>query len=102
MQYLIKRCKEENRIENKVRKGWPRKLTKHDERFNIRKFVKNPHLSAIKVSSEFKEKFSTSVSPETVGGVLREAGLHGSSAHKKFFVSAKNSESLGFYSQNHW
>ncbi|GBM44525.1 hypothetical protein AVEN_192552-1 [Araneus ventricosus] len=58
-QYVIKRFKEENRIENKVRKGRPAKLTERDQRFIIRKFVKNPSLSALKVSAEFNEKFST-------------------------------------------
>ncbi|GBO19538.1 hypothetical protein AVEN_63962-1 [Araneus ventricosus] len=60
VQYVIKRFKEENRIENKVRKGRPAKLAKRDQRFIIRKFVKNPRLSALKVSAELNEKFSTS------------------------------------------
>ena len=67
--YVIKHCKE-NQIENKVRKGQPRKLTKHNERFIFRKFVENPHLSTVKVSAEFNEKFSTSISPYTVRRVL--------------------------------
>ena len=66
MQYVIKLFKEENQIENKVRKDWPRKLTKYDERFIRRKFVRNPHLSAVKVSAEFIEKFSTAISLKTV------------------------------------
>ena len=52
--------------------------------------MKNPRLSAVKVSVEFNEKFSTSVSPETAQRVLRDAGLHGHSACKNFFVNAKN------------
>ncbi|GBN07888.1 hypothetical protein AVEN_61987-1 [Araneus ventricosus] len=78
--YVIKRFKEENRIEDKVRKCRPTKLTKRDQRFIFRKFVKNPRLSALKVSAEFNEKFSTSISPETVRRVLRTAGLNGRSA----------------------
>ena len=34
MQYVIKCFKEENCIENKVRKGRLRKLTKHDKRLH--------------------------------------------------------------------
>ncbi|GBM92328.1 hypothetical protein AVEN_136372-1 [Araneus ventricosus] len=90
VQYVIKRFKEENRIENKVRKGRPAKLTKRDQRFIIRKFVKNPRFSALKVSAEFNEKFSSSITPETVRRVLRAAGLNGRSARRKFFVSAQN------------
>ena len=90
MQYAIKAFKGENRIENKVRKVCPRKLTKHDKRFIVRKFVKNPLLSAVKVSAEFNEKFSTSILPETIRRVLTEAGLHERSDRKKFFISEKN------------
>ncbi|GBM58375.1 hypothetical protein AVEN_212727-1 [Araneus ventricosus] len=89
-QYVIKRFKEENRIENKVGKGRPAKLTERDQRFIIRKFVKNPRLSALKVSAEFNEKFSTPISPETVRRVLRAAGINGRSARRKFFVGAEN------------
>ncbi|GBM32375.1 hypothetical protein AVEN_239774-1 [Araneus ventricosus] len=88
--YVIKCFREENRIENKVRKGRAAKLTERDQGFIIRKFVKNPRLSALKVSAEFNEKFSTPISPETVRRVLRAAGLNGRSARRKFFVSAKN------------
>ncbi|GBN77729.1 Transposable element Tc1 transposase [Araneus ventricosus] len=68
----------------------PAKLTKRDQKFIIRKFVKNPPLSALTVYGEFNEKFSTSISPETVQRVLRAVGLNGRSARGKFFVSAKN------------
>ena len=59
MQYVIKCFKEENRIENKIKNGQPRKLTKCAKRFVIKKYGKNPHLSFVKVSAEFNEKFST-------------------------------------------
>lgn len=87
VQYVIKLFKEENRIENKVRKGRPAKLTVRQQRFIVRKFSKNPRLSAVRVCTEFKEQFSTSISSETVRRVLRSAGLHGRSARRKFFVS---------------
>ncbi|GBM41648.1 hypothetical protein AVEN_269615-1, partial [Araneus ventricosus] len=88
-QYVIKRFKEENRIENKVRKGRPAMSTQRDQRFIIRKFVENPSLSALKVSAVFNEKFSTTISPETVRRVLRAAGVNGRSIRRKFFVSTK-------------
>ncbi|GBO37993.1 hypothetical protein AVEN_209798-1, partial [Araneus ventricosus] len=90
VQCVLKRFKEENWIENKVSKGRPAKLTKRDQRFIIRKFVKSPCLSALKVSTEFNEKCSTSISPETVRRVLRAAGLNRRSARRKLFVSGKN------------
>lgn len=36
VQYIIKRFKEENRIENKVRKGRPTKLTQREQRFIVK------------------------------------------------------------------
>ncbi|GBO42438.1 hypothetical protein AVEN_31656-1 [Araneus ventricosus] len=90
VQYVLKRFKEENWIGNKVRKGRQAKLSERDQRFIIRKFVKNPRLSALKVSAEFNKEFSTPISPETVRRVLRAAGLNGRSARRKFFVSAEN------------
>ncbi|GBM53841.1 hypothetical protein AVEN_261228-1 [Araneus ventricosus] len=87
-QYVIKRFKEENRIENKVRKCRAAKFTESDQGFIIRKFVKNPRLSALKVSAEFNDKFSTPISPETVRRVLRAAGLNGRSARRKFLIKA--------------
>ena len=64
------------------------KLTKCYKRFIIRKIVKNPYLSVVKVSAEFNEKFPTSISSETVRRVLRKAGFC-RSARKQFFVSEK-------------
>ena len=52
--------------------------------------MKYPCLSVVKVTAEFNEKNSTSISLETVWQVLRTAGLNGHSAHRKFFVSAKS------------
>ena len=66
MQCVVKRFKEENQIESKVRKGRPRKLGNCDKNFTIKKNVKNSLLRAAKISAEFKEKFSISISPETV------------------------------------
>ena len=45
----------------------------------LEKSVKNPRLSAVKVSAEFYEKFSTSISQ-----VVRETGLHERSAPGRF------------------
>ena len=51
--------------------------------------MKNQYLSTVKLFAEFDGKFSTSILPETVRRVLREARLRGRSARKKLFVSAK-------------
>ena len=93
VQYVIKCFKEENQIENKVRKGWPRKWSKCNERFIIGKILKNPSLSAVKASAEFNEKFFTLISPEILRGVLREARLP---------EHWNETEGLGFHSKNQW
>ena len=92
MQFVIKRFKEENQIETKVRKGWPGKWTELEKSFSIQKFVKNAPLSARKVS----EKLFTSISLETVRRVLRKVGLHGRSARKKILFVRKT-KSLSCY-----
>ena len=53
---------------------------------NTHKSYCNTH--AVKVTAEFNEEFSISISPETVW-VLRVARLNGHSAHRKFFVAVK-------------
>ncbi|GBM96729.1 hypothetical protein AVEN_104126-1 [Araneus ventricosus] len=98
-QYEIKRFKEENRNENKVRKGRPAMLTQRDQRFIIRKFAKNPSLSALKVSAVFNEKFSTTISPETVRRVLRAAGVMGVLPVENFLLVRKKGNSC-FPSRN--
>ena len=52
---------------------------------------------AVKVTTEFIEKFSISISPETVWEVLIAAGLNERSAHRKFLLALKT-KSLGFHS----
>ena len=99
VQYVIKCFKEENKIENNVRKGRSKKLTKRDETFIIKKIVKNPHLNAVKISVEFNEKFSTTISLETVWWVVREARLH-RFLPVKIFLLVRKTESLDFQSQN--
>ena len=86
---MIKHFKEGNRVENNISKSRPTKLTKHDKGFIIRKIVNNPRSSTPKVTAEFHEKFSTSISLETVRRILRAVGINGRSALRKMFVSKK-------------
>ena len=50
----------------------------------LENFLKYPCLNAVKVTAEFNENFSTSISFETVQRVLRSAGLNGHSVYRKF------------------
>ena len=88
VQYMIKHLKEENQI--KKNKKWLSKLTKCDTRFITRKVLKYPCLNDVKLTAEFNEQFSTSISPETVWRVFRAHGLNGYSAYRKFFVCSKS------------
>ncbi|GBL95587.1 Transposable element Tc1 transposase [Araneus ventricosus] len=91
VQYVIKRCKRRKSDRKQGKKRSTGQVNKTSPRFIIRKFLKNACLSALKVSAEFNEKFSTSISPETVRQILRAAGLNGRSARRIFFfVSAKS------------
>ena len=48
--------------------------------------MKYPCASAVKVTGDFNEILSTSVSPETVWRIVRAAELNGHSIHRNFFV----------------
>ena len=62
--------------------------------------MKNLCLSAVKVSAEFSDKFSSSISPETVKRILRATGLNGSFACRKYFVSVKNRKLILSFSKS--
>ena len=94
-QYVINCFREENRIENKIRKGRLKKLTKRDKRFIIKKIVKYPSLSAVKITVEFKKKKFH----------LKQFDKFSEQLNWMSFLSVENfllerkTKSLGFYSQ---
>ena len=63
---MIKGLKEENWIKKIKKRSRLSKLSKCYTRFIITKFLKYTSLSALKLTAEFNEKLSTSISPETV------------------------------------
>ena len=65
-------------------------MIRRDKIFVIRNFVEIPSMNVLKVSAEFNEKFSISISNETVRRVLKTAEFYGRHASRKFTVTAKN------------
>lgn len=89
---ILRRYKEENRIDLNHSPGRPKILSQDEERSIVSKVQKNPRLSAPKIVSYVSEKFDKNVGCETVRRVLRNAQYNGRVARKKPFVSEINRE----------
>ncbi len=77
-------------MESKKRNGSPKLVTKHEKRTIIRKILKNPKLSALKLTIEFREETKKEVSVETIRRVLREKNYHGQIARRKPYINEIN------------
>lgn len=87
---ILKRYKQENRIDLNHSPGRPKRFSTHEERAIVRKVKADPLLSAPKIVSEVMQEWNKKVGSETVRRVLRKAGLNGRVARKKPFVSKVN------------
>lgn len=87
---IIRRYKNENRIDSNPRPG-PKKIFEPREvHIIVQKIENNPKLSAPKLTREVNQMFNKDASTETVRKILRENGLHGRVARKKPFVNLVN------------
>lgn len=87
---IVRRFKNEDRIEDNARSGRPKKLTEHDERVIIRTIKRDPRISAPKLVSVVAESLAIDVSESTIRRVIYREGMHGRIARKKPFVSEVN------------
>lgn len=90
IQNVINRYNKENRIENKVRSGRPRKLTERDERKIASIIKKDPFKSAPKIATDIQISLNKTVSPWTVARSLQRSGFKSCTPRKKPFVSEIN------------
>lgn len=90
VQYIIKRYKDENRVESKRRIRRNKKLSIADERWIVRKIKNNPKLSVPKIVVEIADYLHKEVSCSTVRRVLRNHGYHGRTARIKPYISETN------------
>lgn len=90
VQYVVKRYKNENRIENLPRNVNRKILSKMDDRYILRQIKQNPKISAPKIASKVKIDLNKDVSAETILRSIRNQGYNGRVARKKPLISEKN------------
>lgn len=87
---IIKRYRNEFRIENKSRKGQGKILNDNDERRILREVKKNPLKSANELQKFVEKSIGKVVCTETVRNTLRRHEYNGRVLRKKPFISPKN------------
>lgn len=97
---IIKRFREDQ-IDSKERSGRPKMLSKHDERWLIRKVTIDPRISAPKLAVEVSEVCKKVVSAQTIRRTIKSHGFNGRIARKKPFISETNRKKRVKFAQDH-
>lgn len=90
VQYVLKRYRDLESLEDRRKTGRPRKLESHHRRCIIAQINENPQTSATSLASGIHRDYGIKVHPETVRNVLRTAGFRGRTARRKPFISKVN------------
>lgn len=90
VQNVIKRFKNEHRVENKPRSGRPSKLTSRDKTKIKHLVAQDPFISASKISGELEKYNNKKVHPETVRRAIVEAGFNSRVPRRKPLISEVN------------
>ena len=97
VQTIIRRYKNEHRVEDKPKSGRPKLFTDRDERLILRRVRDNPQISAVEVSSNMR----VNAHPESVRRVLKRANYNGRVARNKPYVSNTNRKKRIVFAKNH-
>jgi len=87
---IVRRFKNEGRVEYIKQKGQPKKLTDREEAEIVRKVKKNPRLSAPELKAELFADHGKTVSAQTVRRTIKKQGYNGRVARKKPLLSERN------------
>lgn len=87
---IVRRYKNEGRIEPKKQLGQPKKLTAKEERLIVRKIKANPRLSAPKIVEEVRIECKKQISASTIRRTIKAYGYNGRVARKKPFINMRN------------
>ncbi|CAK9813888.1 Transposable element Tc1 transposase [Anthophora plagiata] len=87
---IVRRYKNEDRIESIPQSGRKPILNIRDKRSIIRRIKCDPQISAPKLAAELNEHRGISVHPENIRRVLRSEGYNGRIARKKPYINAAN------------
>lgn len=74
---IVRRYKNEDRVDFKKQTGQPKKLTEMEERRIVRKIKVNPRLSAPKFVIEVKAEIEKTVSESTLCRTIKKQGFNG-------------------------
>lgn len=98
---IVRRYKNEQRIEFKKQTGQPKKLTEKEQRVIVRKIKINPRLSAPKIVTEVETEFGKSISESTIRRIIKKEGYNGRVARKKPFVNLTNRQNRLHFAKEH-
>lgn len=87
---IVRRFKNEDRIESIPQTGRPKKLNDREERFVVRKVKENPKISAPKISAAVLDACGKKVGVETVRRALRRNEYGGRRSRRQPYISAVN------------
>lgn len=87
---IIKRYRDEFRLEYKSRQGQGKKISAREERKILIEVKKNPFKPVKELKIGLEERSGVTVCDETVRNVLRKNDFHGRIARNKPFISNKN------------
>ncbi|XP_078050777.1 uncharacterized protein LOC144477163 [Augochlora pura] len=90
--YIVKKVRTTGVLQNIVRSGRPKKLTKREENVIVLEIKKDPTISAPKLATLVVDNFGKQVQPELCRGILRENNFHGRIPRKEPFVSKVNKQ----------
>lgn len=89
---IVKRFREEDRIDLKKQTGQPSKLSVYDKRVIMREVRKQPKISAPKLTTKLKETTGKAVTPQTIRNLIRNEGYHSRTARNKPHISKINQQ----------
>ena len=90
VQSILDRYKNENGINNKVRKSPKFFFNDYDERWILRKVEQDPKISVPKLAKEVEKHLHKNVNPQMIKNVLQKHKLNNRVARKKSFISKVN------------
>lgn len=98
---IMKKFKHGQGVRDILRTGRPRKTSERIDKVIKRKSICDVKKNAGEISRELRDEYDVSVSRQTVGRRLIDAGLHGRVPVKKPLISAKNRKARLDFARKH-
>lgn len=98
---IVRRYREEGRIEYLKQKGRPKKLSAREEKYIVRKIKCEPRLSAPKLAADVFSTYGKNVHPQTIRRVIQSEGYNGRVARKKPFINERTRKARLNFAKEH-